>query len=98
MQSFYNFIWYSESEHLLLQSRYYRVGHTVEPPLYKNREFGVYLLENFLDWGRVPYREEVFMEGPLEPNMGPSLADVLLCTFQSTNAGFSSFPVRKLLS
>jgi hypothetical protein len=30
-------------------------------------------------------REEVFMEGPLEPNMGPSLADVLLCTFESTN-------------
>jgi len=26
--------------------------------------------------------------------MGPSLADVLLCTFESTNAGFSSFPVR----
>ena len=23
-------------------------------------------------------REEVFMEGPIEPNMGPSLADVLL--------------------
>jgi hypothetical protein len=43
-------------------------------------------------------REEVFMEGPLEPNMGPSLADVLLCTFGSTNAGFSSFPFRKLLS
>ncbi len=43
-------------------------------------------------------REEVFMEGPLEPNMGPSLADVLLCTFESTNAGFSSFPLRKLLS
>jgi hypothetical protein len=43
-------------------------------------------------------REEVFMEGPLEPNMGPSLADVLLCTFYSTNTGFSSFPVRKLLS
>jgi hypothetical protein len=40
---------------------------------------------------------EVFMEGPIEPNMGPSLADVLLCTFESTNAGFSSFPVRKLL-
>jgi len=39
-------------------------------------------------------REEVFMEGPIEPNMGPSLADVLLCTFESTNAGFSSFPVR----
>ncbi len=38
------------------------------------------------------------MEGPLEPNMGPSLADVLLCTFESTNAGFSSFPLRKLLS
>ena len=43
-------------------------------------------------------REEVFMEGPIEPNMGPSLADVLLCTFESTNAGFSSFSVRKLLS
>jgi hypothetical protein len=43
-------------------------------------------------------REEVFMEGPLEPNMGPSLADVLLCTFESTNAGFSSFPLKKLLS
>jgi hypothetical protein len=43
-------------------------------------------------------REEVFMEGPIEPNMGPSLADVLLCTFESTNAGFSSFPVKKLLS
>ncbi len=47
---------------------------------------------------RVCTREEVFMEGPLEPIMGPSLADVLLCTFQSTNAGFSSLPVRKLLS
>ncbi len=34
------------------------------------------------------------MEGPIEPNMGPSLADVLLCTFESTNAGFSSFPVK----
>ncbi len=46
-------------------------------------------------------REEVFMvfmEGPLEPNMGPSLADVPLCTFESTNAGYSSFPLRKLLS
>jgi hypothetical protein len=43
-------------------------------------------------------REVVFMERPLEPNMGPSLADVLLCTFESTNAGFSSFSVRKLLS
>ncbi len=40
----------------------------------------------------------VYMERPIEPNMGPSLADVLLCTFESTNAGFSSFPVRKLLS
>jgi hypothetical protein len=28
----------------------------------------------------VRHREEVFMEGPIEPNMGPSLADVLLCT------------------
>jgi hypothetical protein len=38
------------------------------------------------------------MERPLEPNMGPSLADVLLCTFESTNAGFTLIPVRKLLS
>ncbi len=44
-----------------------------------------------------PSREEIFMEGPIEPNMGQSLADVLLCTFESTNAGFSSFSVRKLL-
>jgi hypothetical protein len=43
-------------------------------------------------------REVVYMERPIEPNMGPSLVDVLLCTFESTNAGFSSFPVRKLLS
>jgi hypothetical protein len=43
-------------------------------------------------------REEVFMAGPLELNLGPSLADVLLCTFESTTAGFSSFPLRKLLS
>ncbi len=43
-------------------------------------------------------REVVYMERPLKPNMEPSLADVLLCTFESTNAGFSSFPVRKLLS
>jgi hypothetical protein len=35
------------------------------------------------------------MERPLQPNMEPSLADVLLCTFETTNAGFSSFPVRK---
>jgi hypothetical protein len=48
--------------------------------------------------GMVQTKEEVFMEGPLEPNMGPSLADVLLCTFESTNAGVSSFPLRKLLS
>jgi hypothetical protein len=38
------------------------------------------------------------MEGPIETNMEPSLADVLLCTFERTNAGFSSFSVRKLLS
>jgi hypothetical protein len=47
---------------------------------------------------KVGTREEVFMEGPIEPNMGPSLADVLLCTLESPNAGFSSFHVRKLLS
>ncbi len=46
----------------------------------------------------IVFREVVYMERPIEPNMGPSLADVLLCTFESTNAGFSSFPVRKLLS
>ncbi len=43
-------------------------------------------------------REVVYMERPIKPNMGPSLADALLCTFESTNAGFSSFPVGKLLS
>jgi hypothetical protein len=32
------------------------------------------------------------MERPIGPNMGPSL----LCTFESTNSGFSLFPVRKL--
>jgi hypothetical protein len=37
------------------------------------------------------------MERPLEPNMGPSLADVLLCTFESTNAGFSTFPETSVL-
>jgi hypothetical protein len=52
----------------------------------------------YIEYHRVAVpREEVFMEGPMEPNMGPSLADVLLCTFESTNAGFSSFPVKKLL-
>jgi hypothetical protein len=35
---------------------------------------------------------------PIEPNDGQSGADVLLCTFESTNAGFSSFPVREDLS
>jgi hypothetical protein len=43
-------------------------------------------------------REVVYMERPIELNMGPSLADVLLCTFESNNAGFFSCPVRKLLS
>jgi len=38
------------------------------------------------------------MEGPIEPNMGPSLADVLVGTFESTNTGFSTFPVRKVQS
>ncbi len=46
----------------------------------------------------VQTREVVYMERLIEPNMGPSLADVLLCAFESTNVGFSSFPVRKLLS
>jgi hypothetical protein len=30
-----------------------------------------------LQRAEMPPREEVFMEGPLVPNMGPSLADVL---------------------
>ncbi len=37
------------------------------------------------------------MERPIEPNKGTFGAGVLLCTFESTNAGFSSFLVRKLL-
>ena len=56
------------------------------------------LRRSFYTYKIVQAREEVFMEGPIEPNMGPSLADVLLCRFASTNPGFSSFPVRKLLS
>jgi hypothetical protein len=32
------------------------------------------------------------MERPIEPNEEQSGADVLLCTFESYNAGFSSFP------
>jgi hypothetical protein len=43
-------------------------------------------------------REVVYMERPIEPKMRPSLADVLLSTLESTNAGFSSFSVKKLLS
>ncbi len=39
-----------------------------------------------------------YMERPKETNEGQSGADVLLCTFGSTNAGYSSFPERKLLS
>ncbi len=34
------------------------------------------------------------MERPIEPNEGPSGADVPFCVFESTNAGFSPFPVR----
>jgi hypothetical protein len=48
-------------------------------------------------WPSAGTREEVFMEWPIEWNMGPSLADVLLCTFEITNAGFSSFHLRKFL-
>jgi hypothetical protein len=48
---------------------------------------------------RIKYREVVVhMERPKEPGEGQSGADVLLCTFKSTNAAFSSFPMRKLLS
>ncbi len=36
-----------------------------------------------------------YMESPTEPNGEQSGACVLLCTFESTNAGFSSFPVIK---
>jgi hypothetical protein len=56
-----------------------------------------YILNSILTKLRGSTREEVFMEGPIEPNMGPSLADVLLCTYESTNAGFSSFRLRKFL-
>jgi hypothetical protein len=38
------------------------------------------------------------MKRPIKPNIRQSLAGVLLCMFESTNAGFSSFAVRKLLS
>jgi hypothetical protein len=38
------------------------------------------------------------MERPIEPNEGPSGAYVLLYMFETTNAGFSSYPVRKVLS
>jgi hypothetical protein len=34
------------------------------------------------------------MDRPIDPNEGQSGADVPLCTFKSTNAGLSSFPVR----
>jgi hypothetical protein len=50
-----------------------------------------------VNFGDVCLREEVFMEGPIELKMGPSLADVLLCTFQSTNAGYSSFEETSVL-
>ncbi len=34
------------------------------------------------------------MERPIEPNEGPSGADVLLCTFvETTNAGFFKFSI-----
>jgi hypothetical protein len=44
-----------------------------------------------------PYitRVVVYMERPIEPNKGTSVTDILLCTLESTNAGFSSFPVSK---
>jgi hypothetical protein len=35
------------------------------------------------------------MERPIEPNEGQSGADILLCMFESTNAGGSSFSVRE---
>jgi hypothetical protein len=38
------------------------------------------------------------MVRPIDPKVGSSEADDLLCKFESTNAGVSSFPVRKLLS
>jgi hypothetical protein len=37
------------------------------------------------------------MERPIEPNERQSGADVLLWTFESTNAGFHLFPVRENL-
>jgi hypothetical protein len=38
------------------------------------------------------------MERQIKTNIRQSLADVLLSVFESTNAGFSSFAVRKCLS
>jgi hypothetical protein len=39
------------------------------------------------------------MERPIESSEGPSGADVLFCTFESTLIqGFPSFPVTKFLS
>jgi hypothetical protein len=40
---------------------------------------------------RVSAMDEVFMEGPIEPNMGPSLADVLLCNLKGLMQGFLHF-------
>jgi hypothetical protein len=41
----------------------------------------------------VCHREVVY----IEPNEGPSGADVLLCTFEITNSGFSSFSVLRVI-
>ncbi len=79
-----------------------RVGGALPPPLITftlTSKVAVYAPAKWADTLTLfhLYQYMYSVEGPIEPNMGPSLADVLLCTFESTNAGFSSFPVRKLL-
>ncbi len=53
------------------------------------------LLYSYIGLSLILTRKVVYMERPIEPNEGQSGADVLLCTVESTNAGFNSFPVRE---
>ncbi len=53
------------------------------------------LLYSYIGLSLILTREVVYMERPIEPNEEQSGADVLLCTFESTNAGFNLFPVRE---
>jgi hypothetical protein len=55
------------------------------------------LLYSYIGLSLILTREVVYMERPIKPNEGQSGADVLLCTLESTNAGFHLFPVRENL-